>query len=121
MVSNNSDPSIKALIVKIDSDTRDIVIEELDETHLLVDPSKIVYIKQELNKILSKNAYNPLLTSPFSLTMLSYSSSSEYTSRTNSGSSRSIISLTRSAHIEIITSTSSKYSTSRDFSDSALE
>ncbi|ESW98193.1 hypothetical protein HPODL_05230 [Ogataea parapolymorpha DL-1] len=53
------DPSIKALIVKIDSDSRDIVIEELDDTHLLVDPSKIVYIKQELNKILSKNAYNP--------------------------------------------------------------
>ncbi|OBA16852.1 uncharacterized protein OGAPODRAFT_48301 [Ogataea polymorpha] len=53
------DPSIKALIVKIDSDSRDIVIEELDDTHLLVDPSKIAYIKQELNKILSKNAYNP--------------------------------------------------------------
>ncbi|ODV86163.1 hypothetical protein CANARDRAFT_6656 [[Candida] arabinofermentans NRRL YB-2248] len=54
------DPSIKALIVRIDSDYRDIVIEELDDTHLLVDPSKIPFIKQELNRILAKNTYNPL-------------------------------------------------------------
>ncbi|VEU24279.1 DEKNAAC105545 [Brettanomyces naardenensis] len=53
------DPSIKALIVKIDSDYRDIVIEELDDTHLLVDPSKIPFIKRELNRILSQNMYNP--------------------------------------------------------------
>ncbi|QPG76009.1 TFIIH complex subunit tfb5 [Brettanomyces nanus] len=52
------DPSIKALIVKIDSDYRDIVIEELDDTHLLVDPSKIPFIKRELSKLLSENMYN---------------------------------------------------------------
>ncbi|GME93317.1 hypothetical protein B5S28_g3158 [[Candida] boidinii] len=54
------DPSIKALIVKIDSDFNNIVVEELDDTHLLVDPSTIPFIKQELNRILSKNTYNPL-------------------------------------------------------------
>ncbi|GME86789.1 unnamed protein product [Ambrosiozyma monospora] len=54
------DPSIKALILKIDSDYRDIVFEELDDTHLLVDPSKISFIKSELNRILAKNTYNPL-------------------------------------------------------------
>ncbi|GMG19701.1 unnamed protein product [Ambrosiozyma monospora] len=54
------DPSIKALILKIDSDYRDIVFEELDDTHLLVDASKIPFIKSELNRILAKNTYNPL-------------------------------------------------------------
>lgn len=53
------DPSIKSLIVKIDQDFRDIVIEELDDRHLLIDPSKLLFIKQELNKILADNSYNP--------------------------------------------------------------
>lgn len=53
------DPSIRALILKIDADYRDIVIEELDDTHLLVDPSKIPFVKKELNRILSQNMYNP--------------------------------------------------------------
>lgn len=52
------DPSIKALIVKIDAEYKDIVIEELDDTHLLVDPAKISFIKQELKQLLSKNMYN---------------------------------------------------------------
>lgn len=53
------DPSIKSLVVKIDQDYRDIVIEELDDTHLLIDPSKLTFIKKELNRILADNAYNP--------------------------------------------------------------
>ncbi len=53
------DPSIKALIVNIDAEYKDIVIEELDDTHLLVDPAKIPFIKRELNILLSKNMYNP--------------------------------------------------------------
>ncbi len=53
------DPSIKALIVNIDAEYKDIVIEELDDTHLLVDPAKIPFIKRELNALLSKNMYNP--------------------------------------------------------------
>jgi TFIIH basal transcription factor complex TTD-A subunit len=52
------DPSIKSLVVKIDQDYRDIVIEELDDTHLLIDPSKLTFIKKELNRILADNAYN---------------------------------------------------------------
>ncbi|CCE63074.1 hypothetical protein TPHA_0D04400 [Tetrapisispora phaffii CBS 4417] len=54
------DPSIKALIIQIDSEYNDIILEELDETHILVDPRKVEYIKQELNRLLSKNIYNPL-------------------------------------------------------------
>lgn len=54
------DPSIKALIVQIDSQGHDIILEELDDTHLLVDPSKVEFIKSELNRLLSKNIYNPM-------------------------------------------------------------
>ena len=53
------DPSIKSLVVRIDQDYRDIVIEELDDTHLLIDPSKLTFIKKELNRILADNVYNP--------------------------------------------------------------
>ncbi|KAG0683289.1 TFIIH complex subunit tfb5 [Pichia californica] len=53
------DPSIKSLVVKIDQDYRDIIIEELDDTHLLIDPSKLTFIKKELNRILADNSYNP--------------------------------------------------------------
>lgn len=54
------DPSIRTLIIQIDSSRNDIILEELDETHLLVDPSKVEYIKAELNRLLSKNIYNPM-------------------------------------------------------------
>ncbi|GMM34077.1 TFIIH complex subunit [Saccharomycopsis crataegensis] len=54
------DPSIKALIVDIDSKRHDIIIEELDDTNLLVSTDKIQFIKAELERILSKNAYNAM-------------------------------------------------------------
>lgn len=54
------DPSIKALIIQLDGERSDIILEELDDTHLLVDPSKVDFIKQELNRLLSKNIYNPM-------------------------------------------------------------
>lgn len=53
------DPSIKSLVVKIDQDYRDIIIEELDDQHLLIDPSKLAFVKKELNKVLADNTYNP--------------------------------------------------------------
>lgn len=53
------DPSIKALILKIDSSHHDIVIEELDETHLVIDHNKVQAVKNELNRLLSKNIYDP--------------------------------------------------------------
>lgn len=54
------DPSIKALIMQLDALRSDIILEELDDTHLLVDPSKVEFIKRELNRLLSKNIYNPM-------------------------------------------------------------
>lgn len=53
------DPSIRALIMQIDAQLRGIVLEELDDTHLLILPDMIPYVKSELNKLLSKNIYNP--------------------------------------------------------------
>lgn len=53
------DPSIKALIVQIDSQSPGIILEELDETHLLIKPEQIPYVKSELNNLLAKNIYNP--------------------------------------------------------------
>ncbi|KAG5420547.1 TFB5 [Candida metapsilosis] len=53
------DPSIKALIIQIDSVTPGIVLEELDDTHLLIQQDKVEIVKNELNKMLSKNIYNP--------------------------------------------------------------
>ena len=46
--------------MQIDSERHDIILEELDETHLLVHPTKVEFIKMELNRLLSKNIYNPL-------------------------------------------------------------
>ncbi|KAH3685789.1 hypothetical protein WICPIJ_003252 [Wickerhamomyces pijperi] len=54
------DASIRALIVRIDSERHDVVIQELDETHLLIDSNKVDFVKAELNRLLSKNTYNPL-------------------------------------------------------------
>jgi len=34
--------------------------QELDETHLLIDQTKVDFIKAELNRLLAKNTYNPL-------------------------------------------------------------
>lgn len=45
--------------MQIDSQRRGIVLEELDDTHLLVAADQIPYVKNELNKLLSKNIYNP--------------------------------------------------------------
>ncbi|CDO51638.1 similar to Saccharomyces cerevisiae YDR079C-A TFB5 Component of the RNA polymerase II general transcription and DNA repair factor TFIIH [Geotrichum candidum] len=53
------DPSIRALVLNIDAKTHDIIIEELDETHLMVDENKVEYIKSELNKLLAKNTFVP--------------------------------------------------------------
>ena len=54
------DPSIKALILQVDSQRHDIVVEELDDTHLVIDQSKVQAVKDELNRLLSQNIYNAI-------------------------------------------------------------
>lgn len=53
------DPSIKALIVNIDSSQHNIILDELDDTHLMIHPSMVEVVKQKLNKMLAENTYNP--------------------------------------------------------------
>ena len=45
------DPSIKAIIVKIDNKHHDIVIEELDDEHLVVKESKLAELKEKLYQV----------------------------------------------------------------------
>ncbi|ODQ77808.1 hypothetical protein BABINDRAFT_163195 [Babjeviella inositovora NRRL Y-12698] len=54
------DPSIKALILDIDRLSQTIVIQDLDDTHLVIDSSKVQHVKNELNRLLTKNVYNPM-------------------------------------------------------------
>ncbi|ODV63534.1 TFIIH complex subunit TFB5 [Ascoidea rubescens DSM 1968] len=55
------DPSITALVLKIDKENNNsIIIEQLDDTHLVVDPSRVTYIKRELNNKLAENIYSAL-------------------------------------------------------------
>lgn len=60
-VSNQlySDPAIRALILNIDSQRHDIILEELDDTHLLIDTSKLDYLKSQLNQMLDQNTFDP--------------------------------------------------------------
>lgn len=53
------DPSIKALIISIDNRRHDIILEELDDRHLFIDPSKIDLLKRELSDRLDENLFNP--------------------------------------------------------------
>lgn len=53
------DPSIRALILQMDAQRNDIVLQELDDTHLFIVTDKVPYVKSELNQMLLKNIYNP--------------------------------------------------------------
>lgn len=54
------DPSIKALILQIDSTHRGIVIQDLDSTHLMIKLDMVPHVKAELNRLLLKNIYDPV-------------------------------------------------------------
>ncbi|KAL6022389.1 TFIIH complex subunit tfb5 [Candidozyma auris] len=54
------DPSIRALILQLDSKNRGIVLEELDNNHLMIKQDTVQYVKEELNRLLSQNIYDPI-------------------------------------------------------------
>lgn len=54
------DPSIKALILQIDSTSRGIVLQELDNSHLMIKGDMVQFVKNELNRLLLKNIYDPM-------------------------------------------------------------
>lgn len=53
------DPSIKAIISQINTE-HEIIINDLDESHILIKLDCVEYVKNELNKILSKNVYTQI-------------------------------------------------------------
>ncbi|KAK9468212.1 TFIIH subunit TTDA/Tfb5 [Lipomyces arxii] len=53
------DPSIKSLILNVDSKTHNIVIADLDEEHLVIDERHVDYVKQQLDNQLAENTFNP--------------------------------------------------------------
>ncbi|CAM9617297.1 unnamed protein product, partial [Ectocarpus fasciculatus] len=52
-----SDVPVKQLILQL-NETQNFVISDLDETHLLVDPSFVDYIRKEVEERLEKNVYS---------------------------------------------------------------
>ncbi|CAF9917766.1 MAG: hypothetical protein HETSPECPRED_003584 [Heterodermia speciosa] len=49
------DPAIKAIILKIDQEKNEYIVEDLDDTHLMVKDSKVQALKAKLDEEL-KNA-----------------------------------------------------------------
>ncbi|KAB5577540.1 RNA polymerase II transcription factor B subunit 5 [Coniochaeta sp. 2T2.1] len=45
------EPAIKSIIVNIDSKTHDYIIEELDETHLLIKENMITQLKAKIDDV----------------------------------------------------------------------
>jgi len=53
------DASIKAIILKIDSARNDIVIDDLDDEHLLIKEQKLPELKQRLSETLKATLREP--------------------------------------------------------------
>ncbi|KAI1454475.1 RNA polymerase 2 general transcription and DNA repair factor tfiih component [Annulohypoxylon moriforme] len=49
------DPSIKSIIISINSEKNDYIIEDLDESHLVVKDNMVAQLKMELEKRLKEN------------------------------------------------------------------
>ncbi|KAI0164233.1 nucleotide excision repair, TFIIH, subunit [Hypoxylon sp. FL1284] len=49
------DPSIKSIIISIDSNGHEYIIEDLDENHLVIKDNMVAQLKEELEKRLKEN------------------------------------------------------------------
>lgn len=49
------DPSIKAIILDIDSKTHDFIVENLDESHLIIKDNKVAELKRMLEERLNEH------------------------------------------------------------------
>ncbi|KAL8895396.1 MAG: hypothetical protein Q9192_003657 [Flavoplaca navasiana] len=45
------DPSIKAIVLKIDQDKHDYIIEDLDDQHLVIKESQLPRLKERLEEV----------------------------------------------------------------------
>ncbi|KAK9366387.1 TFIIH subunit TTDA/Tfb5 [Lipomyces kononenkoae] len=53
------DPSIKALILNLDSKSHNIVLADLDEEHLVIEERMVDHVKSELDAQLAENTFKP--------------------------------------------------------------
>ncbi|KAI1763951.1 transcription factor TFIIH complex subunit Tfb5-domain-containing protein [Hypoxylon sp. FL1150] len=44
------DPSIKSIIINIDNETNEFIVEDLDETHLMIKDTMVAKLKTELEQ-----------------------------------------------------------------------
>lgn len=49
------DPSIKSIIINIDNETNEYIVEDLDETHLMIKDNMVAKLKTELEQRLKEN------------------------------------------------------------------
>lgn len=45
------DPSIKSIIINIDNETNEYIVEDLDETHLMIKDNMVAKLKTELEQV----------------------------------------------------------------------
>lgn len=45
------DPSIKAIIIKLDSERNDFIVEDLDDTHLVINEGMLPTLKMRLEDV----------------------------------------------------------------------
>ncbi|KAL8848076.1 MAG: hypothetical protein Q9221_006878 [Calogaya cf. arnoldii] len=53
------DPSIKAIILKIDQDKHDYIVEDLDDQHLVIKESQLPRLKERLEEVLADTQQMP--------------------------------------------------------------
>ena len=58
------DPSIKSIIVNIDSESNEYIIEDLDETHLVIKEMMLGELKRKLDDVRRGSLTNPFLAGP---------------------------------------------------------
>lgn len=51
-----SDDSVKQIVLHLDS-RHNFIVEDLDDTHVFIEPSKYEFVRSEVEKILSENMY----------------------------------------------------------------
>ncbi|CAG8626702.1 7009_t:CDS:1, partial [Cetraspora pellucida] len=50
------DPAVKQVIISLDKREK-VIIDDLDDNHLLIDSARVDYIKKEVEKLLEENTY----------------------------------------------------------------
>ncbi|KAK9350482.1 TFIIH subunit TTDA/Tfb5 [Lipomyces doorenjongii] len=53
------DPSIKALIINLDSKNHNVVLADLDDEHLVIEERMVEHVKRELDSQLAENTFKP--------------------------------------------------------------